>query len=195
MLFYHGMFHRYLAYPLLFSCFQIFVARVANHITEQDLRSHFEQFGEITDLFYPKPQRGFAFVTFKESQVAKSLVGKDHIVKDCSIHIGEPQPKPDNNYQASFGDYRGGGFEVGHYGGGGGRRSGGDGYGGMKGGSMGSSMGGSGGYGSSGGYGGSGPFRGDDNNGSFQAYMYPGGGRGGSGSYQGGHGKPSPWCD
>ena len=46
----------------------MFHSRIADTITEGDLRDHFEQFGSITDVFYPKPFRGFAFVTFVEAK-------------------------------------------------------------------------------------------------------------------------------
>ena len=72
---------------------KIFVARVGNGVSQEDMREHFEKFGKITDLFYPEPFRGFAFVTFLEAKVAQSLVGKDHIINGCSVHIGAANPK------------------------------------------------------------------------------------------------------
>lgn len=40
------------------------------------------------------PFRGFAFVTFLDPEVAASLCGEDHIVKDVSVRVSEAAPKP-----------------------------------------------------------------------------------------------------
>jgi hypothetical protein len=72
---------------------KIFVARISETIKADDLREHFDQFGQVTDVFYPEPFRSFAFVTFVEAKVAQSLIGKDHVVKGCSVHIGPATPK------------------------------------------------------------------------------------------------------
>ena len=36
-----------------------------------DLRDYFAKFGEVTDVFIPKPFRAFAFVTFLDPEVAQ----------------------------------------------------------------------------------------------------------------------------
>ena len=46
------------------SC-KIFVARLSETITADDLKEHFEKFGPVTDVYIPKPFRSFAFVTFQ----------------------------------------------------------------------------------------------------------------------------------
>merc|ERR1719384_1798626 len=74
------------------SC-KIFVARLSESVTPEDLKEHFEIFGTVTDIYIPKPFRAFAFVTFLESRVAQSLFGKDHVIKGTSVHIGSAQPK------------------------------------------------------------------------------------------------------
>ncbi len=43
-------------------------SRLTESITAEDLKNHFEAFGKVTDVFYPKPFRGFAFVTFVEAK-------------------------------------------------------------------------------------------------------------------------------
>jgi len=74
------------------SC-KIFVARLSETITTEDLKEHFEKFGSVTDVYIPKPFRSFAFVTFQEAKVAQSLFGKDHVIKGVSVHIGSAQPR------------------------------------------------------------------------------------------------------
>ena len=62
-------------------------------MTSDDLRSYFSKFGDVVDVFIPKPFRAFAFVTFSDPEVAQSLCGEDHIVKNTSVHISSAAPK------------------------------------------------------------------------------------------------------
>lgn len=71
-------------------------------------------------MFIPKPFRAFAFVTFLDPDVAQSLCGEDHIIKQTSVHVSEASPKTD--YNNRYNAIRGGG--------GGGREQKGSGYGG-----------------------------------------------------------------
>lgn len=77
---------------------KIFVGRVTEDISAEDLLQYFSKFGEVIDIFIPKPFRAFAFVTFLDVQVAQSLLGEDHIIKGVSVHIGGAAPK--NNSRA-----------------------------------------------------------------------------------------------
>ena len=49
---------------------KIFVGRTTEELTIHDLREYFEKFGEVTDVFIPKPFRAFAFVTFQDPEVS-----------------------------------------------------------------------------------------------------------------------------
>jgi len=98
------------------SC-KIFVARLSETITADDLKEHFEKFGPVTDVYIPKPFRSFAFVTFQESKIAQSLFGKDHLIKGVSVHIGSAQPRMKQGHEHGGG---GGGRGGGQYGGRGG---------------------------------------------------------------------------
>lgn len=60
---------------------KVFVGRCTEDITADDLREYFCKFGEVTDVFIPKPFRAFSFVTFLDPEVAQSLCGEDHIIK------------------------------------------------------------------------------------------------------------------
>lgn len=90
------------------SC-KIFVARLSETISADDLREHFDKFGPVTDVYIPKPFRSFAFVTFQESKVAQSLFGKDHLIKGVSVHIGSAQPRTKSNQSHDHGSGGGGG--------------------------------------------------------------------------------------
>lgn len=49
---------------------KVFVGRCTEDMTTDDLRQFFMQYGEVTDVFIPKPFRAFAFVTFADDQVS-----------------------------------------------------------------------------------------------------------------------------
>lgn len=74
---------------------KIFVGRVSEELNKQDLKDYFSQFGEVTDVFVPKPHRAFAFVTFAEAYVAQQLQteGDDHLIKNCSVSISNATQK------------------------------------------------------------------------------------------------------
>lgn len=76
---------------------KVYVGRCTEDITADDLRDYFSKFGEITDVFIPKPFRAFAFVTFLDPEVAQSLCGEDHLVKGVSVHVSSAAPKSDQN--------------------------------------------------------------------------------------------------
>jgi len=82
---------------------KVFIGRCTEDMTADDLRSCFGKFGEVIDVFIPKPFRAFAFVTFSNPEVAQSLCGEDHIVKGVSVHVSSAVPK---NYD-KFGDKKG----------------------------------------------------------------------------------------
>lgn len=60
---------------------KVFIGRCTEDLTAEDLRDYFGKFGEVTDVFIPKPFRAFSFVTFLDPDVAQSLCGEDHIIK------------------------------------------------------------------------------------------------------------------
>ncbi|XP_017335059.1 TAR DNA-binding protein 43 isoform X1 [Ictalurus punctatus] len=72
---------------------KVFVGRCTEDMTSDDLRQFFMQYGEVTDVFIPKPFRAFAFVTFADDQIAASLCGEDLIIKGVSVHISNAEPK------------------------------------------------------------------------------------------------------
>ncbi|XP_012684831.1 TAR DNA-binding protein 43 isoform X2 [Clupea harengus] len=80
-------------------CRKVFVGRCTEDMTADDLRQFFMQYGEVTDVFIPKPFRAFSFVTFADDQVAAALCGEDLIVKGVSVHISNAEPKHNNSRQ------------------------------------------------------------------------------------------------
>ena len=63
---------------------KVYVSYQDSSLTKEELRAHFEQFGEVEDVFVPTPWRYFAFVTFVSATVAQSLIGKEHNVRGVS---------------------------------------------------------------------------------------------------------------
>jgi len=102
---------------------KVFIGRLTEYITNEDLMNHFSQFGEITDVYIPKPFRGFAFVTFLNPEIAQGLCGEDHIVKGTSLHVGNAIPK---NHQGGGGGNGGARGNQGNFQGGSGWNQGGN---------------------------------------------------------------------
>jgi len=75
---------------------KVFVGRCSDDMSPEDLRDYFGQYGEVTDVFIPKPFRAFAFVTFLNPDIAQSLCGEDHIIKNTSVHVSNAAPKSDH---------------------------------------------------------------------------------------------------
>lgn len=101
---------------------KVFVGRCTEDLSSDDLRDYFSKFGEVTDVFIPKPFRAFAFVTFVDPDVAQSLCGEDHIIRGTSIHVSNAVPKSEaapSSHHHALGPLAGGGGGAG--GGAGGR--------------------------------------------------------------------------
>lgn len=73
------------------------MGRISENITLDDLRNYFCQFGQVTDVYIPKPFRSFAFITFDNPDAAQNLIGEDHIVKGVSVHVSEAAPRYSNS--------------------------------------------------------------------------------------------------
>ena len=104
---------------------KVFIGRCTDDMTADDLRSYFSKFGEVVDVFIPKPFRAFAFVTFADPEVAQNLCGEDHIIKNASVHVSNAAPKSfdkhDKGKMGMVGGGSGGGNQgFGGQGGGGG---------------------------------------------------------------------------
>nr|XP_019944764.1 PREDICTED: TAR DNA-binding protein 43 isoform X3 [Paralichthys olivaceus] len=86
---------------------KIFVGRCTEDMSTDDLRQYFMQYGEVTDVFIPKPFRAFAFVTFADDQVAQALCGEDLIIKGISVHISNAEPKHNNSSSPTLSQFPG----------------------------------------------------------------------------------------
>ncbi len=122
----------------------IYVGNLAYNATDEELRSAFEAFGQVTTVKIVRDRdsgrsRGFAFVEMEDGEGAQNAVaqmnGKD--LKGRNLVVNEARPREQ-------GGGGGGGSRGGYGGGGGGGRGG---YGGGGGGGRGGSRGGNGGRG------------------------------------------------
>uniref|UniRef100_A0A0K8TR16 TAR DNA-binding protein 43 n=1 Tax=Tabanus bromius TaxID=304241 RepID=A0A0K8TR16_TABBR len=86
---------------------KVYVGRVTEDLTADDLKEYFSKFGEVTDVFIPKSFRAFSFVTFLDPEVAQSLCGEDHIIKGVSVHVSNAAPKSENNRNSNQGSNSG----------------------------------------------------------------------------------------
>ena len=53
---------------------KVFVGRCTEDMTADDLKDYFSNYGEVTDVFIPKPFRAFAFVTFLDPEVKLAMM-------------------------------------------------------------------------------------------------------------------------
>ncbi|CAK1586559.1 unnamed protein product [Parnassius mnemosyne] len=81
---------------------KVFVGRCTESITADDLREYFGAFGQVTDVFVPRPFRAFSFVTFLDPEVAQSLCGQDHIIKGVSVNISTASPKRERDSRSQL---------------------------------------------------------------------------------------------
>ena len=126
---------------------KLYVGNLSFNTTEGELRSHFEQFGSVTDTYVAMDKmtgrpRGFAFVTMGTPDEAKLAIEKTNGVElgGRALQVNEARPKEER--------------APGGFGGGGGR----GGFGGERRGFGGGGGGGRGGYGGGGGGGGRGRY-------------------------------------
>ncbi len=112
---------------------KLYVGNLSFKTTDQELRGHFEQYGNVTDVYIAMDResgrpRGFAFVTFSTGDEAKLAAEKSNGVDlgGRNLTVNEARPKEDRPSGGGFGG--GGGERRGFGGGGGGERRGGGGF-------------------------------------------------------------------
>lgn len=114
---------------------KLYVGNLPFQTTEAELRSHFEQFGAVSDVFVAMDKftgrpRGFAFVTMGTADEAKVAIEKTNGVDfgGRALQVNEARPKEDRPAGGGFGGggrgFGGGGGERRGFGGGGGGRGG-----------------------------------------------------------------------
>ncbi|WOL12889.1 hypothetical protein Cni_G21657 [Canna indica] len=98
---------------------KIFVGRLPQEASAEDLRQYFGRFGHISDVYVPKDpkrsgHRGFGFVTFAEDGVADRVSRRKHEILGQEVAIDSATPLDDAGPSSGFMDpseaYGGGGY-------------------------------------------------------------------------------------
>ncbi|XP_025425879.1 TAR DNA-binding protein 43-like [Sipha flava] len=72
---------------------KIFVGQLTENITQEDLEEYFKKFGDIVEVFVPRPFKGIAFVSFTQSDSALTALDQDHTIKDTRLSVSVAMPK------------------------------------------------------------------------------------------------------
>ena len=107
---------------------KLYVGNMSFQTSEDELRSHFAQFGTVADVFIAMDKftgrpRGFAFVTMGTADEARVAIEKTNgaDLGGRNLQVNEARPKEERTGGGGFG---GGGGERRGFGGGGGGRGG-----------------------------------------------------------------------
>ena len=82
----------------------VFVGGIQAHIKQEDLRQHFQKYGEIANIklsINPKTNcnKGYSFLTFKDPKSVKQVIEEHQIIcgrkVDCKISLGGKHNKED----------------------------------------------------------------------------------------------------
>lgn len=91
---------------------KLFIGRLPEGTTETELQDYFGQFGELTDVYIPRPNRNFGFVTFSSSDAAQTVVNQNHSIRDSLLNVSFAEPKATNPIKMMGGSSHGGGYNV-----------------------------------------------------------------------------------
>jgi len=77
---------------------RIFVARIPSRVSEEDLREHFEMFGEVEDAYRPRDfakntYRGIGFVTFVDPAAVDRVIATKHTLGGAEVVVDRATPK------------------------------------------------------------------------------------------------------
>jgi len=76
---------------------KLFVGRLPEQTQQDDLRKYFADFGELVDVYVPAPFRGFGFVTFASTAVARHVLNQIHMIKGSNVNVTYAEPKKQQN--------------------------------------------------------------------------------------------------
>lgn len=108
---------------------KLFVGRLPDGTTQQELDKHFSQFGELKDTYIPSPFRNFAFITYASTEDGRACLRENHVLNGVRLNVmtrnlEKSEPQRNDNPRGGHGGSRSfsGGYNN-RYGGGGGQSS------------------------------------------------------------------------
>lgn len=69
------------------------MGQLTESITQEDLEDYFKKFGDIVEVFVPRPFKGIAFVSFTKPDAALTALDQDHTIKDIRLSVSVAMPK------------------------------------------------------------------------------------------------------
>mmetsp|Transcript_20461 Transcript_20461/g.37323 ORF Transcript_20461/g.37323 Transcript_20461/m.37323 type:complete len:406 (-) Transcript_20461:77-1294(-) len=84
---------------------RLFLTRVSQNITSEDLTAYFQQFGELEDVYVPPGGKSIAFVSFRDPAIAAAVLQTPtHEVKTgCSVNVDAAIDRPQGFAKGSGG--------------------------------------------------------------------------------------------
>lgn len=61
--------------------------------TTEEMRNYFIKYGPLSDVYIPKPYRGFGFITFMDGEDGQKMMGFHHSLRGCSLNITVAEPR------------------------------------------------------------------------------------------------------
>lgn len=72
---------------------KLFVGRIPEDISKEEVKEHFEEFGDVREVYLPQPRRGFGFVTFRHSVDGFAALKKSHKLGDTKLNVEHAEEK------------------------------------------------------------------------------------------------------
>jgi RNA recognition motif-containing protein len=62
-------------------------------VTSDELRAYFSQYGPLSDIYVPRPYRGFGFVTYLDGFDAQNMYKDTHVLRNQRLNVSIAEPK------------------------------------------------------------------------------------------------------
>jgi len=72
---------------------KLFVGRIPDGTSADELKTHFNGFGDVDDAYIPTPFRGFGFVTYLSSEDGRAALRRSHEINGVRLNVQLAEPK------------------------------------------------------------------------------------------------------
>jgi len=87
---------------------KLFVGRLPDGTTEEQLKEYFSPFGELSDVYIPTPFRNFAFVSYASKDDGLSVLREEHSLNGARLNVQERnQDRQGNRGQSDYSNTNG----------------------------------------------------------------------------------------